>query len=91
MPPTTPRPNHFGETAWEEEHGESLDQRLAQEQPELWEHADRGRPAPDRAGRLVADPEALEAPANDTFADAVPMDVNATSAEEAAVHLIDET
>lgn len=89
-PPETPRPNHFGETPWEEEHGESLDQRLAEETPEVWEQAEEGRRQPDLAGRLVSDTDTLDGQANDTFADAVAMDVNGASAEEAAIHVVDE-
>lgn len=89
-PPDQPRPNHFGETPWEEEQGESLDQRLAEEEPETWEEPEAGRRQPDLAGRLVPDSDALEGRENDTFADAVSMDVDAASAEEAAVHVVDE-
>lgn len=89
-PPDAPRLNHFGETPWEEEHGESLEQRLAEEEPEVWEQPEEGRREPDLAGRLVSDADTLDGQANDTFADAVTMDLNGASAEEAAVHVVDE-
>src|SRR5512139_3098935 len=53
----------YGNTPWEEEHGESLEQRMAQEEPELDpylsaeledEHVG-GEVGNVRAGRLVAD------------------------------------
>lgn len=91
-PPERPRSNHYGETAWEERHGEPLDQRLAEEEPEVWEGSTSSRSAERRAGRLVADDDALEGhQVNDTFAEDVGIDGGAASAEEAAVHVIEET
>ncbi|MCC2312671.1 DUF5709 domain-containing protein [Cellulomonas xiejunii] len=93
-PPERPRPAsaHFGETAWEEARGETLDQRVAQEEPEIWEV--QAPPAANRdelrAGRLVEDDDAVEAGGNDTFALDAGVDGGAASAEEAAVHVIDE-
>lgn len=90
-PPERPRANHYGETPWEEAHGEPLDQRLAEEEPEVWEGSVSSRPADRRAGRLVADDDAFEGhQVNDTFAEEVGIDGGAASAEEAAVHVIDE-
>lgn len=89
-PPERPRTNHFGETALEEIQGESLDQRLAEEEPEVFDEPDREASQPDRAGRLVADPDALDGRVNDTFADDVGVAGGAASAEEAAVHVVDE-
>lgn len=91
-PPDRARANRFGETPWEEVHGESLDQRLAEEEPEVWEST---RPAPeardeDRAGRLSEDDSAVDAGGNDQFALDEGFSGGAASAEEAAVHLIDE-
>ena len=57
-PPERPRSNHFGETALEEIQGETLDQRLAEEEPDIFDAPDSGASQPDRAGRLVADPDA---------------------------------
>ena len=93
-PPERPRPQstHYGETAYEESHGESLDQRVAQEEPEVWEADPRVDPSrqPDRAGRLVADENAVEAGGNDEFAIDAGVSGGAASAEEAAVRVIDE-
>ncbi|HEY8720247.1 DUF5709 domain-containing protein [Pengzhenrongella sp.] len=88
-PPERPRSNHFGETAWEEARGETLDQRLSEEEPESWEAPERGKRQPDRAGRLVEDDNALEGHRrNDTFADDVGVAGGAATAEEAAMHII---
>jgi hypothetical protein len=88
-PPERERSNRWGETAWEQAHGEGLDRRLAEEEPEPWAE---GAPATwtdtDRAGRLVEDDDAVEAGGNDQFADDAGIDGGAASAEEAAVHLI---
>ena len=74
----------YGNTPLEEERGESLDQRLAQEEPEPdpyvaaateEEHVE-GEVGQERAGRLVADD--------------VGIDGAGASAEEAAVHVVDE-
>lgn len=94
-PPERPRPasSHFGETAWEESRGETLDQRVAQEEPEVWEDPDRAPDPsrePDRAGRLLEDDDAVEAGGNDQFALDAGVDGGAASAEEAAVHIVDE-
>src|SRR6187431_1203787 len=63
--PLRPRSNHYGETPWEEAHRETIDQRIGQEEPEVWE----ARPRPDReeyrAGRLVEDDNAVEAGGTD--------------------------
>jgi hypothetical protein len=93
-PPDRPRPAsaHWGETPWEESRGETLDQRYAQEEPEVWDgeqRVDAGR-EPDRAGRLLEDDDAVEAGGNDTFAIDSGIDGGAASAEEAAIHVIDE-
>jgi hypothetical protein len=89
-PPERPRSNHFGETALEEIQGESLDQRLAEEEPDIFDAPDSGASQPDRAGRLVADPDALDGRVNDTFAEDAGVDGGAASAEEAAVHIVEE-
>jgi hypothetical protein len=90
--PERARTNHYGETAWEQLHRETLDQRLAEEEPEVWEVHPRLDPArePDRAGRLVVDDHAVEAGENDEFAIDAGISGGAASAEEAAVHLIEE-
>ena len=89
----------YGNTPWEEEHGESLDQRIAQEEPELDpflsaeledEHVG-GEVGSARAGRLVADEaEWDEDRHQDMDAHDVGIDGAGASAEEAAVHIIDE-
>lgn len=90
--PERDRSNHWGETAWEEAHGEPLDRRLAEEEPEVWDQ----EPTPSgdretlRAGRLVSDDAALDAGGNDEFAYDAGVAGGAASAEEAAVHLIEE-
>lgn len=90
----------FGNTLAEEREGESLDQLLAEEEPEADPYAEGDLPqdAPlaadypePRAGRLVAEDEGARA---DTEADLVARDVGidggAAGAEEAAVHVEDE-
>jgi Family of unknown function (DUF5709) len=89
----------YGNTPYEEEVGESLDQRLAQEEPEPdpyeqaeHEHADvSGEVGSQRAGRLVEQDQGggtdLE---KDMVAEDVGIDGAAASAEEAAVHIVEE-
>jgi hypothetical protein len=76
-------------TAFEEREGESLDERLAEEEPEI-DDPYLGDAEP-RAGRLVAPDEGAH---YDEEKDEVAADVGpagyASSAEEAAVHVIDE-
>jgi len=90
--PDRPRSNHYGETPWEEAHRETIDQRLGQEEPEVWEARDV--PLDDReqfrAGRLVEDDDAVKAGGTDGFAIDAGISGGAASAEEAAVHLIAE-
>ena len=82
----------YGNTPWEEEHRESIDQRIGQEEPEVWEV--RQIPLGDReqfrAGRLVEDDGAVAAGGTDGFAIDAGISGGAASAEEAAVHLIAE-
>ncbi|GEL94463.1 DUF5709 domain-containing protein [Cellulomonas composti] len=91
-PPERERHTHYGETPWEERHRETIDQRIVQEEPEVWEQRPRitGDREERRAGRLVEDDGALAAGGNDTFARDAGVSGGAASAEEAAVHLIDE-
>jgi Family of unknown function (DUF5709) len=103
----------YGTTSAEEEAGESLDQLLAEEEPDPASDLDDEEPedieedpdaadedldglllddGPDpRAGRLVADDEGAHA---DTEADLVAHDVGidsgAATAEEAAVHVVED-
>ncbi|HEX5985027.1 MAG TPA: DUF5709 domain-containing protein [Nocardioides sp.] len=87
----------YGNTPLEEQTGESLDQRLRQEEPEpdpydAAAQADEdvsGEVGEDRAGRLVADDEGThEDTEKDLVAEDVGIDGAAASAEEAAVHVI---
>jgi Family of unknown function (DUF5709) len=103
----------YGSTAAEEEAGESLDQLLAEEEPDDVPDVDDERPediagdddaadedvdglllddGPDpRAGRLVAEDEGAHPDAEaDLVARDVGIDGAAASAEEAAVHVVDE-
>lgn len=84
----------YGNTEWEEEQGETLDQRLAQEEPEIV--ADEGEivggeVGDERAGRLVEDDEGARPDTDrDLFATDVGVDGAGASAEEAAMHVIPE-
>ena len=103
----------FGTTAEEQEEGESLDQQLAEEEPDIAFEADDERPediagdedagdedvdglllddGPDpRAGRLVADDEGAHPDAEaDLVAHDAGIDGGAASAEEAAVHVVED-
>jgi hypothetical protein len=86
----------FGSTADEAVQGESLDQRLAQEDPDADPYADEEAEAPvddevgdARSGRLV-DPDggSGEDTEKDLVGDDVGIDGAAASAEEAAVHVV---
>ena len=89
----------YGNTPWEEEHGESLEQRMAQEEPdvdpylaaELDYERVGGEVGGARSGRLVADEEGSWVDREqDVFSHDVGIDGAAASAEEAAVHVIDD-
>jgi hypothetical protein len=81
----------FGNTPEEEREGETLDQRLKQEEPEPdpdgWdeEDLDDGEVGDARSGRLVASDDA-----DDRFVQDVGIDGAGASAEEAAMHVVDE-
>ncbi len=95
----------FGTTGDEQATGETLDRRLAREQPdeqpdpgdgigdladgegEPWNAGEAGGP---RTGRLAEDDDALANHGNHTVARDVGIDGGAASAEEAAVHTIDD-
>jgi Family of unknown function (DUF5709) len=93
--------DRFGTTPAEERAGESLDQLLAEEEPDVDPYAEadddedeltrRGYDEEPRAGRLVEPDAGI---AQDEEADAVAWDAGidggAASAEEAAVHLVDD-
>ena len=89
----------YGNTPLEEELGESLDQRIAQEEPEPDPYAEAERDIDDlddgevgnvRAGRLIAPDEgAGEDEDSEPYADDVGIDGAGASAEEAAMHVVD--
>ncbi|WP_432136121.1 MULTISPECIES: DUF5709 domain-containing protein [unclassified Streptomyces] len=96
---------HTGVTAAERQHGETLDQRLAEEVPELTVPDGDGlgdaqgtdgelldnEVGAVRSGRLVAPDEgAHEDRESALVADDVGIDGAAASAEEAAMHIVDE-
>lgn len=88
----------YGTTDAEQREGESLDQRLAEEVPDVTD--DEGSPAEfhdyrevgaTRSGRLVADDEGSgEDTEKDMVSDDVGIDGGAASAEEAAVHVVED-
>ncbi|MFJ8345550.1 DUF5709 domain-containing protein [Streptomyces sp. NPDC094153] len=95
----------YGTTAAEQHEGESLDQRLAQEQPEeSGAEGDgvgdlpggEGEPVDpeaggDRAGRLVAPDESAHGDTTkEEVAEDKGVDAGAAGAEEAAVHIVDD-
>ena len=82
----------YGNTAAEEHRGESLEQRMAQEMPEVgyadddWtEDVEDDEVGDARSGRLVASDDA-----DDRYVLDVGIDGAGASAEEAAMHVIDE-
>lgn len=93
VPPDRPPNPHRLETEVEQLEGESLDERLAQEEPEVWETDGpaAGAREPDRAGRLTAgSTESTGDGATSLMAVDEGISGGAASAEEAAVHVLDE-
>ena len=88
----------YGNTPLEEELGETLDQRIAQEEPEPDPYAeedvedlDDGEVGDARAGRLVAPDEGTgEDQDSEMFADDAGIDGAGASAEEAAMHVVND-
>jgi hypothetical protein len=88
----------YGNTPWEEEHREGIDQRLDQEEPDADPYAETGDDFADdgevgnaRAGRLVDPDEGLgEDTEKDLVGDDVGIDGAGASAEEAAVHIVED-
>jgi hypothetical protein len=87
----------FGTTAEEALQGESLDQRIAQEEPDVDPYAEDGENVGgpevgvERSGRLVAPDEgAHEDEEEGLVADDIGIDGAAAGAEEAAVHVVDD-
>jgi hypothetical protein len=92
--PPDREPAHLkhGMTREEQRQGETLDERLAEEEPDVDPYADDNDygTADPRAGRLVAPDEGLGADdEKDEVADDIGIDGAGASAEEAAVHVID--
>jgi hypothetical protein len=97
-PPERYRGEGFGTTADEALQGESLEERERQEEPEPDPYAevdddvlDDGEVGTERAGRLV-DPDGGIGPdeEKDLVGDDVGIDGAASSAEEAAVHIVED-
>ena len=93
----------YGNTPWEEEHRESIDQRIAQEEPDVDPYAETddarfddvsledGEVGDKRAGRLVDSDQGLgEDEEKDLVGDDVGIDDGAGSAEEAAMHIVED-
>ncbi|MBO0843379.1 MAG: hypothetical protein J2O46_09350 [Nocardioides sp.] len=92
----------YGNTPWEEEHRETIDQRVRQEQPESaddseWDDAEEaddpdGREVgSQRSGRLVDPDEGVrEDDEKELYGLDAGVDGAGASAEEAAVHVIDD-
>ncbi|GAA1606189.1 DUF5709 domain-containing protein [Kribbella hippodromi] len=87
----------FGTTADEALQGESLDQRIAQENPDVDPYAEDGEAVggpevgTERSGRLVAPDEGSHSDQDsELYAEDVGIDGAAAGAEEAAVHVVDD-
>ncbi len=88
----------FGSTAEEQRRGESMDQRIAQEIPERDPYADEdddflddGEVGSQRAGRLVESNNGSgEDSESELYGHDIGIDGAGSSAEEAAVHVIDD-
>ena len=89
----------YGNTPAEEEAGETLDQRIAQEEPEPDPYLQAAEETEDvggevgsvRAGRLVDEDEGLGPDEEkDLVGEDVGIDGAGSSAEEAAVHVVDD-
>jgi hypothetical protein len=92
----------YGNTPWEEEHRETIDQRLGQEEPDADPYAetsdddldddlDNGEVGDVRAGRLVDPDQGVgEDEEKDLVGDDVGIDGAAASAEEAAMHIVED-
>ncbi|WP_344156822.1 DUF5709 domain-containing protein [Nocardioides koreensis] len=102
-PPERPRGvNAKGVTPLEAAEGETLDDRVRQEEPEVWEQAEAEREADvvdgpvggevgsDRSGRLLAPDAGVDEDVDGLVAEDEGIDGAAASAEEAAVHTIED-
>jgi len=93
--------NRFGTTQAEQRAGESLDQLLSEEEPDVDPYAQlaededelirRGYDREERSGRLVADDEGFgEDKQAESVAWDIGIDAGGASAEEAAMHVVDD-
>jgi Family of unknown function (DUF5709) len=102
LPPDRWSPaERYGVTLSESRAGETLDQKLAEEEPDVdpdgsedpgdvWPR-DGSLPPDPRAGRLVADDEGIRSiTESEFFAHDVGIDGGAAGAEEAAIHVVDD-
>jgi hypothetical protein len=84
----------FGTTLTEEREGETFDQLLAEEEPDVDPYREAGTPdygTAHPAGRLVAENEGLgEDDESELVGFDVGVDGGADSAEESAIHVVDE-
>jgi hypothetical protein len=88
-PDNSPVATRFGNTAAEQAEGESLDQRLAQEVPDITPD-DVTEDAAPRAGRLIAPDEGVHEDVDGPVAFDAGKAGSAATAEEAAMHIVDE-
>lgn len=88
-PDFSPVATRFGNTVAEQAEGESLDQRLAQEIPDITPDDVTEEAAP-RAGRLIAPDEGVREDIDGPVAFDAGKAGSAASAEEAAMHVVDE-
>jgi hypothetical protein len=99
-PDYQPAATRYGTTELEQLQGESLDQRIAQEEPDIDPYSESAESSEDvtergsadpRAGRLVQPDEGAH---SDLESEAIARDAGtagyAASAEEAAVHIVDD-
>ena len=90
-PPERASHSWRGDTADEAREGESLERHLAEEEPEIWDTGEDDVAPEARAGRLVAPDEgAHERTESDEVAEDVGPAGYASSAEEAAIHVVDD-
>ncbi len=94
--------NRYGTTLAEQRQGESLEQLLAEEEPDIDPYADgrdddedeltrRGYEQDERAGRLLAEDEGFgEDDEPDLVARDAGVDAGGAGAEEAAIHVVDD-
>jgi hypothetical protein len=90
-PDYPPKATRYGTTSLEQAYGESLDQRLAEEEPDIDPDSISDVEPDPRAGRIVAPDEGAHPDVDD---EEVAVDVGpagyAASSEEAAMHIVDE-